>query len=100
MSGMRRNNQLPNNLPQLQNLIKRDAESYNEEFTQQYAHYQAQLQIFLLRPNEFSKDLGELIMFLAQVAQCYPEQLSSYPGELMQVLEKFSMVLDPETRMV
>ena len=28
----RQNNQLPNNLPQLQNLIKRDAESYKDEF--------------------------------------------------------------------
>lgn len=28
---MRHNNQLPYNLPQLQNLIKRDSESYKEE---------------------------------------------------------------------
>lgn len=28
---VRHNNQLPNNLPQLQNLIKRDPESYKEE---------------------------------------------------------------------
>ena len=32
----RQSNQLPNNLPQLQNLIKRDAESYKEEFLQQF----------------------------------------------------------------
>ena len=36
----RQNNQLPNNLPQLQNLIKRDAESYKEEFQQQFRHFQ------------------------------------------------------------
>ena len=29
-------NQLPNNLPQLQNLIKRDPISYKDEFQQQY----------------------------------------------------------------
>lgn len=28
---VRHNNQLPDNLPQLQNLIKRDSESYKEE---------------------------------------------------------------------
>jgi protein SDA1 len=28
---VRHNNQLPDNLPQLQNLIKRDPESYREE---------------------------------------------------------------------
>lgn len=99
-SGRRRNNQLPNNLPQLQNLIKRDSESYHEEFVQQYAHFQAQLQIFRLCPNEFNKDLDDLLIFLAQVSQCYPKELSTFPGELMQVLEKFSMVLDPDIRMV
>lgn len=32
---VRHNNQLPDNLPQLQNLIKRDPESYKEEVSLQ-----------------------------------------------------------------
>lgn len=51
MSG-RNNNQLPNNLPQLQNLIKRDAESYKEEFLQQLRHFDSLLQVFELSPGE------------------------------------------------
>uniref|UniRef100_A0A8C5EHP7 Protein SDA1 n=1 Tax=Gouania willdenowi TaxID=441366 RepID=A0A8C5EHP7_GOUWI len=66
MSG-RHNNKLPNNLPQLQNLIKRDPQSYVEEFLQQYRHYQSNVQIFRLQPDKSNKDLAELVMFLAQV---------------------------------
>uniref|UniRef100_A0A3B3Z7F5 Protein SDA1 n=1 Tax=Periophthalmus magnuspinnatus TaxID=409849 RepID=A0A3B3Z7F5_9GOBI len=69
MSG-RQNNKLPNNLPQLQNLIKRDPQSYLDEFLQQYRHYQSNVQIFKLQPDKQNKELAELVMFLAQV-QCH-----------------------------
>lgn len=36
------------NLPQLQNLIKRDANSYKPEFLQQWRHWESQLEIFKL----------------------------------------------------
>ncbi|CAI5784818.1 protein SDA1 homolog [Podarcis lilfordi] len=62
----RNNNKLPVNLPQLQNLIKRDPPSYTEEFLQQYRHYQSNVEIFKLQPAKPSKDLAELVMFLAQ----------------------------------
>lgn len=65
---VRHNNQLPDNLPQLQNLIKRDAESYREEFLQQYQHFLSVLEIFRLEPDKENKSLCESIMFLAQVS--------------------------------
>lgn len=68
---VRHNNQLPDNLPQLQNLIKRDAESYREEFLQQYQHFLSVLEIFRLEPDKENKSLCESIMFLAQVRMCY-----------------------------
>lgn len=64
---MRHNNQLPNNLPQLQNLIKRDPESYRDEFLQQYRHFQSLVEIFRLNPAQENKSLDELVIFLAQV---------------------------------
>lgn len=107
MSG-RQGNKLPSNLPQLQNLIKRDPTSYTEEvrsragrpgaaaggaavsvgsgrrggqrclppsaaapvcvqFLQQYHHYQSHVEIFTFQPDKPSKELAELVMFLAQV---------------------------------
>lgn len=95
---VRHNNQLPDNLPQLQNLIKRDAESYREEFLQQYQHFLSVLEIFRLEPDKENKSLCESIMFLAQVAQCYVEELKTFPQTIVDLLKTHSTTLDPEMR--
>lgn len=95
---VRHNNQLPDNLPQLQNLIKRDPESYKDDFIQQFRHYESVLEIFQLAPDKENKSLAELVMFLAQVAQCYPEELQSFPQQLVEILRNHSTNLDPEMR--
>ncbi|KAL3880573.1 hypothetical protein ACJMK2_032804 [Sinanodonta woodiana] len=95
----RNQNKLPNNLPQLQNLIKRDPTTYKDEFLQQYRHYQSHLEIFQLRPSQFSKTLDELVMFLAQVSHCYPEELSEFPQQLKNILQRHATVLDRTVRM-
>uniref|UniRef100_A0A8U8C871 Protein SDA1 n=1 Tax=Geospiza parvula TaxID=87175 RepID=A0A8U8C871_GEOPR len=94
MSG-RQGNKLPSNLPQLQNLIKRDPTSYTEEFLQQYHHYQSHVEIFTFQPDKPSKELAELLMFLAQVAHCYPEHMASFPQQLKELLSYHHTVLDP-----
>ncbi|XP_053987037.1 protein SDA1 homolog [Hylaeus volcanicus] len=96
---VRHNNQLPENLPQLQNLIKRDPESYKEEFLQQQHHYKSTLEVFCLSPNKFNKSLDEIVTFLAQVAHCYPNALESFPQEIIDVLQAYNAVLDNEMRL-
>nr|XP_055036706.1 protein SDA1 homolog isoform X1 [Misgurnus anguillicaudatus] len=98
MSG-RHNNKLPTNLPQLQNLIKRDPKSYTEEFLQQYRHYQSNVEIFKHQPDKPNKDLGDLVMFLAQVGHCYLEELSTFPQELTNLLLNHHTVLESDLRM-
>jgi hypothetical protein len=44
--------------------------------------------------GEFNKNLEELVMFLAQVAKCYPEEMSDYPQKLVEILKKHSTVID------
>ena len=95
----RQNNQLPHNLPQLQNLIKRDPESYKEEFLQQFRHFESTLQVFELNPNEINKSLDDQVMFLAQVSKCYPEELKDFPQKLISILNRHSTVLHAEMRM-
>uniref|UniRef100_A0A8D1K462 Protein SDA1 n=1 Tax=Sus scrofa TaxID=9823 RepID=A0A8D1K462_PIG len=95
----RNNNKLPSNLPQLQNLIKRDPPAYIEEFLQQYNHYKSNVEIFKLQPNKPSKELAELVMFMAQIGHCYPEHLSNFPQELKDLLSYNHTVLDPDLRM-
>lgn len=96
---VRHNNQLPNNLPQLQNLIKRDPASYKDEFLQQQRHYKSLLAVFTLRPTDFNKSLDELVMFMAQVAHCYPDELSTFAQELTDILQTHGPVLDKDMRM-
>ncbi|XP_018403865.1 PREDICTED: protein SDA1 homolog [Cyphomyrmex costatus] len=96
---VRHNNQLPDNLPQLQNLIKRDPESYKEEFLQQHLHYKSTLEVFHLEPTQFNKSLDELVTFLAQVAHCYPNDLKTYPQEIIDILQTHNIILDNEMRM-
>ncbi|KAI9293060.1 SDA1-domain-containing protein [Neoconidiobolus thromboides FSU 785] len=89
---------LGNNLPQLQNLIKRDPESYKEEFLQQYRHFESSLSLFELKPDAENKELGDLIMFLSQVVKLYQEQAKVFPNQLIELLTKFHMVLCPDLR--
>ncbi|KAI9263452.1 SDA1-domain-containing protein [Phascolomyces articulosus] len=89
---------LPTQLPQLQNLIKRDPKSYEAEFQQQYRHYQSSLSIFCLKPNEEAKEFSELVTFISQVAQCYPTDTAEFPQQLVDLLQQHCVVLNPEVR--
>lgn len=93
------NNKLPSNLPQLQNLIKRDPPSYREEFERQHSVYEALCVIFEQNPTVYSNDLHQMVTFLSQVAQCYPDKLSGFPQEVSVLLKRHSTVLHPEMRM-
>lgn len=95
----RANNKLPNNLPQLQNLIKRDPLSYKDEFNLQRHYYESLLQAFRLRPTEHNKELDDLVMFLAQVSHCYQDEMKQFPQDIVELLKNYSTQLDPEMRM-
>lgn len=96
---VRQNNQLPNNLTQLQNLIKRDPDSYKEEFHQQLAHFETTLEIFNLNPTQYNKKLDEQAMFLAQVAQCYMNEMKLFPQKIVDVLKTHNSILHNEMRL-
>lgn len=59
---------LTSNLPQLQNLIKRDPAAYKEEFLQQWNHYNSIREIFHINPDEQASHFRELVSFIAQVS--------------------------------
>jgi hypothetical protein len=58
---------LASNLPQLQNLIKRDAPAYREELLQQWNHYESIRKIFQINPDEQAQHFRQLVSFIAQV---------------------------------
>lgn len=90
---------LPTNIVLLQNLVKRDPPSYQEEFLQQYAHYESLRDIFMLSgitgaessetdssSNNSVSQFSELIAFVAQVCSCFPKETANFPNELKQLI--------------
>ncbi|ESK96514.1 sda1 family protein [Moniliophthora roreri MCA 2997] len=86
------------NLPQLQNLIKRDPAGYKEEFLQQWNHYNSIRQIFHLNPEEHAAQFRELVAFIAQVATCYPKETCEFPSHISSILLESYGSLYPDTR--
>ncbi|KAF5358544.1 hypothetical protein D9756_001776 [Leucocoprinus leucothites] len=77
---------LTSNLPQLQNLIKRDPISYKEEFLQQWTHYNSIREIFKTNPDEQAQNFRELVTFISQVATCYPKETKEFPTHISSLL--------------
>ncbi|EIN07629.1 protein required for actin cytoskeleton organization and cell cycle progression [Punctularia strigosozonata HHB-11173 SS5] len=89
---------LTSNLPQLQNLIKRDPVAYREEFLQQWNHYNSIRQIFHINPDEHAQHFRELVAFISQVSPCYPKETTEFPSQLSTLLLENYGTLSPDTR--
>ena len=89
---------LTSNLPQLQNLIKRDPAAYKEEFLQQWNHYNSIRQIFKINPDEQAQHYRELVTFISQVATCYPKETAEFPSQVSSLLLDSYGILSPDTR--
>lgn len=91
---------LPTNIVLLQNVVRRDPESYHEEFLQQYAHYESLRDIFLMNPSASDKgtEFIELIGFMSAVCNCYPKETASFPEELKNILLNNHRDLSPDLR--
>eukprot|EP00127_Corallochytrium_limacisporum_P005203 Clim_evm20s201 gene=Clim_evmTU20s201 len=94
----RQNNKLPNNLPQLQNLIRRDPQTYEKEFEQQYRQFQSQMEVLRLNPTDAGDKLAEVSMFLAHTAPCYPKVVPEYSRAIVEVLEERAALLQSNIR--
>lgn len=78
---------LPTNIILLQNVVKRDPESYHEEFVQQYSHYESLRDIFMMNPGaDQGTEFGDLIGFVSAVCSCYPKETAGFPDELKNIL--------------
>ncbi|KZS94026.1 actin cytoskeleton organization and cell cycle progression protein [Sistotremastrum niveocremeum HHB9708] len=89
---------LTSNLPQLQNMIKRDPIGYRDEFMQQWNHYDSIRKIFKISPEEQASHFRELVSFISQVASCYPKETAEFPSHLSTLLLESYATLTPEIR--
>lgn len=85
---MPRGANLVSNLPQLQNIIKRDPIAYKQDFLRQWNHYNSIRNIFELNPEENTQHFRELVAFIAQVSSCYPDETSTFPSHISNLLLK------------
>jgi len=91
--------QLPHNLPTLQNLLRRDPQSYKEEFNVQYEYLKSKLALFHLSPStELTAELGELIMFVSHCVKSYPAYHAEFPALLEDLIKKHNNLLPSELR--
>lgn len=53
-----------------------------------------------MRPSKTNRQLTDLIMFVAHVAHCFPDELRSFPQQIIDILKRYATVLNPEVRLV
>lgn len=82
----------------MQGNCKTDAESYKADFMLQHQHFTALLDLFRLQPDQKSPELADLTLFLAHVAKSYPDELATFPQQLIDLLDKHGALLHPQLR--
>ena len=67
----------------------------------QYGQYETKRELFLQAPSTTDDGivlLQDLIDFVAHVAHCYPQETAAFPKDLMHILSKHHVDLEPELR--
>ena len=67
---------------------------------QQKQHFDSTLALYLLDPGRNNHDLESVLMFLANIAHCYKEEMSTFPARIMDVLKDHQAAIHPEMRLV
>lgn len=78
----------PTNIALLQNLIRKDPQSYIEEFRLQQQHYLSLKTIFFQNPRTPTghEEFAELVGFITQMCSCFPKETVEFPNEICQLL--------------
>lgn len=102
MAKKRRAAILPTNIILLQNVVRKDPESYHEEFLQQFSHYESLRDLYLINPTgvdaNSTTEFIDLIGFMSAVCNCYPKETANFPNELKEILLNNHRDLTPELR--
>ncbi|CAI7628483.1 unnamed protein product [Penicillium bialowiezense] len=89
-------------LPNLQHKIKKDPQSYIEDFRAQHYQYESHREIFMAAPSSATDtgliSLRDLIDFISHVADCYPDICKDFPQQLIDLLMQHHLVLETELR--
>ncbi|KAF2624919.1 SDA1-domain-containing protein [Macroventuria anomochaeta] len=81
--------------------IKRDPQSYRDDFNNQWQQYETLRDLFLQSPSTQGTglaDLKDLVEFVSHVADLYPDLCAQFPSDLQQILLQHHEVLEYELR--
>jgi protein SDA1 len=81
--------------------LKRDPQSYRDDFNNQYQQYETLRDLFLQNPSSADSGLvafKDLVDFIAHVADRYPDLTAKFPEDLTQILLLHHEVLEYELR--
>ncbi|KAE9415992.1 hypothetical protein Angca_008550 [Angiostrongylus cantonensis] len=96
-----RYNMCERNLGLMMEVIRRDPESYKEEFMEQFDHYLHTMKLLQLQPQQHRMELQPLlesVTFLSGLAKYFPEQANQFSSHIMSVLRDQGGGLDPHVR--
>jgi protein SDA1 len=93
---------LDSNLGLLQEMVRKDPESYKEEFEERFFKFEQRMNLFNFNTHFHRHDINvltELVTFVSGVADNYPEYAAKFATQLKNVLNASGAGLDPEIRM-
>ena len=95
MAKKRRAAILPTNIILLQNVVRRDPESYHEEFLQQFSHYESLRDLYLINPTgvdaNSTTEFIDLIGFMSAemlIQTIFPLLITSNAGQQVKQMRK------------
>ena len=86
-------------LPQYQDRVKRDKESYKEEFLKILKKFEEQFNIFLFNPSREIKGFKELLMFFAHLSHLFKEETAFIPKGLCKIISENYLTIPHEVRL-
>eukprot|EP00300_Choanocystis_sp_HF-7_P027433 c32542_g1_i1.p1 GENE.c32542_g1_i1~~c32542_g1_i1.p1 ORF type:complete len:703 (-),score=197.66 c32542_g1_i1:23-2131(-) len=85
-------------LPYLQNKMKRDRDGYKKEYQMQLERFLSLVQIMEMKPETPDKTFPELCNFLAHVSSLYPETQDDFVSRLLAFVDKHHLALERTVR--
>ena len=86
-------------LPQYQDRVKRDKESYKEEFLKILKKFEEQFTIFLFDPSRKIKGFKELLMFFAHLSHLFKSETEFIPKGLCKIISENYLTIPHEVRL-
>ena len=86
-------------LPQYQDRVKRDKESYKEEFLKILKKFEEQFTIFLFDPSRKIKGFKELLLFFSHLSHLFKKETEFIPKGLCKIISENYLTIPHEIRL-